>query len=347
MPNPPPADHQASARERFRQAVLVGGAPSPWADHAAQAATLGMLLNRVRHARAAGRRALIGMDLDLTSLLAPAKSVEVLAGLAPRAGEVAGHLTDIDVAQADRLVAALGRCWRGEQAFLVPGYTTTAIEGYAVYLAAVLTTAEGIVLKAADRDRLEAWINDTVFRVLRNGYWARDLMADLIAPGFAAFVAAVYAAGGEIVFLSNRSPDTRVASMARLCQALAEAGLPETALFICFGPGGSAYDAASKQQAVALLEAGAPAGAYLGEIVDNRLVYPPFQPDWTAGSVLVGMVDDRAENRQQVAAAAAASALFWAGAGQGGVAEVAVAAPGFSTEIATVDAPDRISSFSL
>lgn len=330
---------QVDARSRFRREALSGTAPSLWCTRTKQNATLDMLLDRIANVRARGRRAVLGLDLDLTTLLAPARSAEVLLELAPRTTELAaefGHLG----ANAARLEAAVERVWKGAPGFILPGYTTTAIEGYGVYLAAALIAAENLALSDDDRDRLESWVNRTVHALLRNGYWARDLLRDLISPGVETFIAKLYAAGGEVAFLSNRPRETRNASLT-LCRQMVGAA----ELFAWFGPGGSAFDAASKVEAVTLIESGTPAAIYLAEIVDGRLVYAPSAASGSEGAVIIGIADDRAENRREVARAATQSTAFWQSLGLSGIAEVAVAAPGFSTEIEIVDAPARISSF--
>lgn len=335
------------AIERYRRAVREGGGPSPWVTQAQQEKTLDDLFRRVVTVRKAGRRAMIGMDLDLTSLLAPARSAEVLAALSGRIPEIRILLPDQPAVEISRLVSIMQWLWQTPAGgdFLLPGYTTTAIEGYAVYFVAALEAKHAFTLTAADRDRLERWVNAAVFGSLRNGYWQRDLMADEIAPGFAKFIRTIDKLGGELVFLSNRSPEHRPASLSKLYQALASAGLSESGLFMFFGPGGSAFDAASKAKAVAMIEAGAPPAVYFGKLVNGELVYPKSDPAWVAGSILLATVDDRQENRHQVSEAALQSASYLQSIGEAPTTEVAVAAPGFSAELLVVDAQACISTF--
>ncbi|MCS6284402.1 MAG: hypothetical protein H8K08_03145 [Nitrospira sp.] len=305
-----------------------------------QRSALSAITERIDQLRNAGMRALVCVDLDLTSLLAPKKSVETLRALSGRAGEIAKELQGVDDVLVTAYVNALRRIWTDTDTLLLPGYTTTAIEGYALYLIAQLTHMVDASLSEEGRDRCEQWVHDQVHALLRNGYWDRDLMSDTITPGFSQWLDHLTTAGGEAVFLSNRPPSSRAASLAKIQAMVGGNGR----VFAFFGPGGSAYDASSKAKAVAMLEHGCAAGLYFAELVDGGPVYS--NPNGTDGpAILAAIIDDRAENRRQVIDAAEQSFAYWQAAGFGEVIGLAVAATGFCPEVAIVESAFAISSF--
>lgn len=309
---------------------------SSWVVQAEQDRVLCTLLGDVSAARAAGLRPIVCVDLDLTTLLAPAKSVDVLLELAPSTVYLPigpGGAAIID------LLAAI---WRGEQAALLPGYTSTAITAYGAFMASCLEARSGLPL-GDDRNACEAWISSSVHGKLRSGYWNRDVARDAFSPGFSAFARALGTAGAMIVFLSNRDPSLRAVSLDSL------SGLLAGAAPICafFGPGGSPFDASSKAVAVQRIESGVAAGVHFGRAIDGLTVFDEAAPGDVTGEpqAIVAVIDDRAENRHQIIAAALQSGARLKLAGLPPPREIACAAPGFCPEIEIVSTADALGSF--
>lgn len=309
-----------------------------WIDVDGQEPLLKALAQDINHACRAGLRPVVCVDLDLTTLLVPAKSTEVLAQLASLAEQ-------LPVAPARAaLKALLARIWRGEEQALLPGYTSTAIKAYGAFLTCCLEARSGMPL-AEDRDPCEAWIASQVHGLLRSGYWDRDAAQDEFSPGFAAYAASLVDAGGTIVFLSNRDPSLRDVSLRSLSGLLDDAA----PVFAFFGPGGSQFDASSKAAAVALLEQGVGSGVYFGRAVGGATVYDIGHGGFDSGSsqAIVAVIDDRSENRRQILAAATASAERLMNHGLRSPRSIACAAPGFCPEIEIVSSADAIGSFEI
>ena len=320
----------------FRELARNRHEASSWVVQAEQARVLCDLLSGVSAVRAAGLRPVVCVDLDLTTLLAPAKSVDVLLELAPSTANL--PLAPGCTAMIDLLAAI----WRGEQAALLPGYTSPAITAYGAFMASCLEARSGLTL-GDDRNACEAWISSSVHGKLRSGYWNRDVARDAFSPGFSAFAGALVAAGATIVFLSNRDPSLRAISLDSLSGLLA--GAAQT--FAFFGPGGSPFDASSKAVAVQRIESGVGAGVHFGRAVDGQTVFDEPAPGDVTGEpqAIVAVIDDRAENRHQIIAAALQSAARLAGVGLAPPLEIACAAPGFCPEIEIISTADALGSF--
>jgi hypothetical protein len=311
---------------------------SSWISQADQDRALSDLLGAIAIVHQAAIRPVVCIDLDLTTLLAPAKSVDVLRRLAP----IAASLPVAPVRAAAQ--ETLASMWRGDLPALLPGYTSTAIAAYGAYAAACLEVRCGVPL-AEDRDPCEAWIAASVHGLLRNGYWDRDVARDAFSPGFGDFASRLVAAGATIVFLSNRDPSLRMVSLQSLSGLLAGAA----PTFAFFGPGGSAFDASSKAVAVQAIESGVVAGVHFGRAVDGQTVFDPASQGELVGEpqAIVAVIDDRAENRLQILAAASRSAALLAAAGLPPPCEIACAAPGFCPEVKIVSSAQAIGSFTI
>lgn len=329
----------SEVRKRFRAAARLLQRDDDWVARIQQQTSLSAITDRVAHLRSGAHRAIVCIDLDLTTLVAPEKSREVLARLRLGAGEFGQLAGGADSAAGTAFAQTLDEIWGGAQPALLPGYTTTAIEGYAVYLLAQLEQRTMRQLSDDTRVRCEQWLNDQVFGLLRNGYWDRDVAADLINPGVALWLHKLNELGAEPVFLSNRPPATQDASLGKIRAMLG----PASQVFAFFGPGGSAHDASSKAAAVAQLEDGCMAGIHIAKLVGGALVYPQVVRQERA--IIAAVVDDRAENRRQVIEAAPQSNSYWQSIGVQQMAGVAVAASGFCPEIALIDGPFAISTF--
>jgi hypothetical protein len=338
---------------RYQQFALQGGYPSPWVDWPTQRSTLDAMLARAARLKQLGYRPVIECDLDLTTLLAPERAVAVLKAFAPQASGLADALgAGVAPAQAQALSSALQQAWADppRAQFLLPSYTDTGITAYGHYLAAVLPQQLGLALDGAARAALAAWAGITVHAGLRNGYWDRDLASDRVAAGFDLFAARWALAGGELVFVSNRSPAMREDSL-RLLEGIAAragalAGTPRQPLFCYFGPGGSAYDASSKMAAQQHLEAGPAPGVYVASLVGGQ---PQFEAAPAGGqpAVVCAILDDRAESRKVIVAAAEKSAAVLRTHGLGEVDSVGIGTVGHVPEMSIVDAPRRLASFEL
>ncbi|MEN2786188.1 hypothetical protein ACFOKI_07260 [Sphingomonas qilianensis] len=320
----------------FREQARGRHQANSWVAQAEQDQVLRGLLGSVSDARVAGLRPVVCVDLDLTTLLAPAKSVDVLMQLVPT-------ITEMPVSpRCAEMIDLLAAIWRGEQDALLPGYTSSAIAAYGVFMAACLEARTGLPFDQ-DRDACETWIASSVHGQLRNGYWNRDVERDAFSPGFSGFASELVAAGATIVFLSNRDPSLRAISLASLSGLLAGAA----PIFAFFGPGGSPFDASSKAVAVQWIEAGVGAGVHFGRAVDGQTVFDEAALGGMTGEpqAIVAVIDDRAENRHQIVAAAIQSAARLNAVGLPPPREMACAAPGFCPEIEIVSTADALSSF--
>jgi hypothetical protein len=324
----------------FRADAATHLSDNPWILPSRQFAVWSSFFDRLSAARASGLSPVVCVDLDLTSLLAPSKSRDVLAGLAPIASglPVPGDL----LVPMSGLLSAI---WRGEEPALLPGYTTTSISAYGAYIVAQLQERTGQALADASRDACEAWAAGKVFDVLRSGYWNRDPSGDEASPGLTSWAARVRAQGGVIVFLSNRDPLFRNVSLASIGALLGEGVAP----FAFFGPGGSQFDASSKAAAIARIEAGAVAGVHFGVENGGQTEYPdaPGAGVTVQETAIIAVVDDRAENRKQIIAAATASAGRLAQAGLTMPMDIASAAIGFCPEIDVTGMAAVTSSFAF
>ena len=319
-------------RDQSRSRNLFGR----WVDRADQGRALASLIEDVRLACDADLRPVVCIDLDLTTLLAPVKSIEVLRQLAPAASQ-------LPVSQSNTaMIPLLEAIWLGNQSALLPGYTTTAIAGYGVFLTACLEERTGIVLGDA-RKAFEGWIAASVHRLLRDGYWDRDAADDLHSPGFSRYASALTEAGATIVFLSNRSAALRKISLTSIAGLLAGAA----PVFAFFGPGGSQFDASSKAAAVRLIEAGVGTGVYLGRAVGSETVFDDLPTDGTAvrNQTILAVFDDRAENRSQIVNAATSSAKRLSARALHLPYGIACAAPRFCPEVEIVSASAAVSAF--
>lgn len=323
---------------RFRSQASRRIGSDPWVSPGIQAKVLRTLLDRVSAAKDANLRPVICMDLDLTSLLAPEKSREVLLQLAPAASEL-----PMPAAQRVTFTAHLGEIWRGKEPALLPGYTSTSIMAYGSYLLAQLQLRTGRTLDLETCALCEKWVSSKVQAILRAGYWDRDLSHDQVSPGFTAFASRVAKAGGSIVFLSNRDASLREVSLACIRRLLGTQEQP----FAFFGPGGASFDASSKASAVSRIEAGVSFGVHYGVAENDQTVYPDAQDTGPVPGqqTIVAVIDDRAENRRQIIEAAVASSARLVDAGLAGLMDIASAAYGFCPEIDVVSMDTVISSF--
>lgn len=338
---------------RYQLEALGPAQPSPWADWAVQSASLTATLANVRCAADAGLRALVVLDLDLTTLLAPEVACKALASLVPRIGELEAFTHDLGSDGQAWLLSTLRAEWgspgSGPWSTLIPSYTDGGIEGYAAYLTAVLQQRLGRDAHLDAFEAVRAWVQEAVHSVLRNGYWDRDVRQDTPAPGLASFLGLLYAHGGQAVFLSNRPPSTRDATLEVLSRLLEQVpGAASRAdLFAFLGPGGSAYDASSKRAAVSHLEAGAAARVYIGTAAPDGVIYGPVEYGDARQLGVVAVVDDREGNRQQIITAAAASAQRLRDLEMAGILSVGVATVGHAPEMSIVDCSFRVSDFRL
>ncbi|QBF26736.1 hypothetical protein EXN22_13900 [Pseudomonas tructae] len=325
---------------RFRSQALHQIGAEPWTSPAIQAKVLRTLLERVRAASDADLCPVVCVDLDLTSLLAPEKSREVLLQLAPVASEL-----PMPAAQRALFTAHLGEIWRGKEQALLPGYTSTSIMAYGAYMLAQLQLRTGNTLESQTCALCEKWVCSKVHALLRAGYWDRDLAHDQISPGFTAFADRVAKAGGSIVFLSNRDASLREVSLACIRRLLGGAEQP----FAFFGPGGASFDASSKASAVFQIEAGVCFGVHYGVAQNGQTIYPDAQDTSTVRGqqAIVAVIDDRAQNRRQIIEAAVASSDRLVDAGLAGIMDIASAAYGFCPEIDVVSMETVISSFQI
>lgn len=310
----------------------------PWVSICQQSLVWEKFFDRVVKVPLSGLAPVVCVDLDLTSLLAPQKSREVLDRLRAHAGEI-DKMANV---APDTFARTLDEIWRNAEPALLPGYTSTSIQAYGVYCTAQLQARTGHVIDPDHVSRCEEFITNKVHSWLRDGYWDRDLADDLPATGFSQWAGRVAEAGARVVFLSNRDPATREASLASIRRMLGEAVEP----FAFFGPGGSMYDASSKATAITLLEQGIRAGVHYGKAENGRVEYLEVAPG-TPSYTVVAIIDDRAENRRRVIEASTVSAARLEEKGIGAVMDIASAAEGFCPEMDVVGMPMVISSFAF
>lgn len=328
-----PADPRVTA---FRHRSAQHAGRDPWVTCIEQSAVWERLFGLVDAARMRGMSPVVCLDLDLTTLLAPQKSRDVLVQLAADAAEV-DAASGISSGTFGPLLASI---WQDTEPALLPGYTTTSIQAYGIYCTARLQSLAGRMLDAERLEACEAWITAKVHGTLRSGYWARDLSRDELAQGFADWMHRVTQAGARIVFLSNRDASLREVSLACIQRLIGEHAAP----FAFFGPGGAALDASSKAVAVTLIERGVTEGVHFGASLDGQTVYPDAAPHGPPATI-VAVVDDRAENRHQIIEASAGSRVRLAEAGLGGIMDIASAAQGFCPEVEVMGMSTVMSSF--
>lgn len=319
---------------RKQSASQAGGAS--WVSLPQQFAVWRQLIHDVGRARACGLKPVLCVDLDLTTLLAPQKSREVLMELAPSA-------VNFDVqagSAAGTYSAPLAAMWEGLAPALLPGYTSTSVQAYGIYCAAQLQTRARKEIAAERLVKCEEWIAAEIQTKLRSGYWDRDLLRDELAAGFTKWASMVQSQGGRIVFLSNRDPSLREVSLSCIARLMGE-GAP---LFAFFGPGGSTFDASSKATAVAMVERGVSEGVHFGIAQNGQTAYPDAVPGAACLQILA-VIDDRAENRRQIIEAASKSSERLAEIGLGGIMNIASAAQGFCPEVDVADMVTVVSSF--
>lgn len=326
----------ASTVAAFRQQAALAKGNESWVTIGQQSAVWKRLLTRVTSSVVCKLNPIICVDLDLTSLLAPQKSRDVLDSLRPF---VHGFAAVAGV-PAGTLDETLDRIWRNACPALLPGYTSTSIQAYGIYCTAQLQVLSGQPVAADRLDGCEKWIADQVHARLRSGYWDRDLAADQPAAGFSDWACRIREAGGRIVFLTNRDPAAREASLECIRYMLGDAGAP----FVFFGPGGSAFDASSKAAAIALIEQGVCSGIHYGSAENGQTKYVAPAPGLPFQTV-VAVIDDRTENRRQIIEASAGSEERLESNGIGTVMDIASAAEGFCPEMDVVDMSEVISSF--
>lgn len=339
-------------RDTYRKLSLAPARPSPWATWEQQATALDAVLSLVSQICAKGYRAVVEIDLDLTSLLAAEKAATVVTELAPRASAVSDHLTELPASARAALSRALGTLWQDPKSssICLPGYTDGAIEGYGLYLAVLLPSQLGLKLTPEAEAQMAEWIRSTVHGTLRNGYWDRDLSRDQHSPGLVSFLTDLYRRGGEGVFVSNRPLATHQVSISRLTAAVAAAATDLTGdpksipLFAYFGPGGSAFDASSKQAAQEHLEQSPPPGIYLGQVSAGVVSYGNVSAPHRE-VVVTSVFDDRAENRRQIVDGARKSARLLHELLGAEILSVAIATVGHSAEFAVTDSAFVTASF--
>jgi hypothetical protein len=201
-----------------------------------------------------------------------------------------------------------------------------------------------------DLETLTSWLQETVYASLRNGYWERDLTTDTLTPGFTGFLAALYRKGGEMVFVSNRSPDMRTASITVISRALREASdfanmnIP---LFAYFGPGGSRYDAKSKEAAQQHIEANPIPAVYFGTVQGNQVTYNAPTDVSQDQVVVVSVFDDRSASRNVMVAAASKSTALKTKYQLSPIASIGIAVVKHCPEIMIVEASNAIVTFEL
>jgi hypothetical protein len=329
-------DARPDLSQRFRCIAARKRDDDPWVDTAAQLVVWSDLYDRTARASSAGLRPVIGVDLDLTSLLAPEKSVETVSNLVASLDDLASQIAESDRGAID----CLKEIWCQTAPALLPGYTTTAIEAYSLYIAAQIQTRASVNFSSESLALVEHWINQKIFAILRGGYWSRDLSKDHVSPGIQNWASRIHAAGGEIAFMSNRDPSTRDVTVGKLKSMIDD----PSQLFAFFGPGGPDFDASSKAAAARAIEAGTPAGVYFATTPNGQPQFPLPSESYIGAGVLVAIIDDRDENRNAVIDAAQHSASQLAQAGLGGVMDIAI---GFCPEIAAIEAPAIVSSYEI
>jgi hypothetical protein len=320
----------------FRERASLQPEAASWVPVAQQAAVWRHLSCAVTKARAHGLSPVVCVDLDLTTLLAPQKSRDILADLAPSTI----NFDAIAGSNAGTFSPTLDAIWRGQASALLPGYTTTSIQAYGVYCAAQLQARTGKSIAIEKLSACEEWIATNIHAKLRSGYWDRDLAKDELALGFTAWARMIASSGARIAFLSNRDPSLRQVSLDCI-QLLLGKG---SQIFAFFGPGGSNFDASSKAAAVAMIETGVSEGVHFGVAQGSRTEYPDAVASGPAQEILA-VIDDRAENRLQLIEAASASTGRLSANGLGGVMDIASAALGFCPEVAVAGMANVVSSF--
>lgn len=193
----------------FRQQASIAEGDMSLVVIRQQSIALGKLFSRIMEAVALGFNPIVCVDLDLTSVLAPEKSCDVLNSLRPG---VSGFNAVANV-PAGTFSTTLDGIWRNAIPALLPRYTSTSIQAYGIYCTAELQVRTGDPIGSDRLAECEKWIADQVHRRLRIGYWHRDLAADRPATGFTYWARRVKDAGACIVFLSNRDTVTREVSL--------------------------------------------------------------------------------------------------------------------------------------
>lgn len=320
----------------FRKRSALQPEAAPWVSLVQQAAVWRQLSWSVKNARDQGLNPVVCVDLDLTTLLAPQKSRDVLAELA----RSAINFDALAGSDAGTFSPTIDAIWRGQAPALLPGYTTTSIQAYGVYCAAQLQVRAEKNIVPEKLGACEEWIATNVHAKLRSGYWDRDLAKDELAVGFTSWARMIAALGGRIAFLSNRDPALREVSLGCIQRLMGKGAQ----IFGFFGPGGSNFDASSKAAAVAMIETGVSEGVHFGVAEGSRTEYPDSVASGPAQEILA-VVDDRAENRLQLIEAASGSAARLSAKGLGGVMDIASAAQGFCPEVAVAGMATVVSSF--
>lgn len=325
--------------------------PSNWVSWSNQNLTLLETIEKIKKLKINGYRPVVEIDLDLTSLISPNKCVSVLQSIENKVDELKNVLSQsVSEMELNSLLSTLKRIWNDPTLAetLLPSYTDGGIHGYSLYLTAVLQKKCGIKLNKTFQDSLSNWIYSTVYKVLRNGYWDRNLKNDNTVPGFEVFVSKIIKAGGEIIFISNRSPEMREDSIFVLNKFLSRVteivGFSMTPLFAYFGPGGSKYDAVSKKSAQKHIESNPIPQIYLGDLVDSEVVYT--NPLTYEGEiVIVSIFDDRAESRKIMIDAASKSNIILKKNECNEIISVGIATIGFTPELSIIDSFHKIASF--
>lgn len=337
-----------NAADRYRLQAVSDRSPSPWAEWARQDTTLHKILENVIAVARTGRRALVVLDLDLTTLLAPDAAQAALVRCVQALDQLPTLFNEVEQGKISRVLQFVHEQWisQNSRSTLLPSYTDGGLEGYGVYFSAILQQRCELILGEYQRGQLEQWITQTVYAQLRSGYWERDIADDEIAAGLPQFLQSLHAAGGEAVFFSNRPASTRTPTINKLQSLLRGAGTTSGSptLFAYIGPGGSQFDAAAKAAAVKHVERGASSGVYLGAADSGTVLYQPTGTPVERESCIVAVFDDRSTNREQIMAAADRSKTILQQLGQP-LLPVAMATSGHTPEIAVTLSEFAIADF--
>jgi len=251
-------------------------------------------MSRVAELRQRGEVAVVQVDLDLTSLLPVERTMAALRQVGAQYG--------IPEFQDPARLPVL------------PGYTNAAFDTFLTELGLRQKYPQVNWGDLTGPDSGGAGAG-SLYGAFRGAYWsAAPVQSDVAAPGLLAFVRAVEAAGGKVVFVSNR-PGAAADSIA----SLRAAGIEHPILFQGAPPGATARP---------------PAGVTWNR---DQTVKAAQQEAIARIGRTIAVVDDRAANRDAIV-----EALGQAGAE---VLSIAIAAPRFTADAKTKDTSLRISTF--
>lgn len=199
-----------------------------------QQATLEAILSKVSQLAAVGRRGVVEVDLDLTALLPRERVLACLRNIGRQHPEI------VEFQQPENLP-------------LIPGYTEGAIEGF--------VRQSGLQAKYPDLP-----LYDIIVAGLRQPYWSSaPWETDELNAGLKDFMRRVRAAGGEVIFVSNR-PGGETARQ-RSLTTLRDAGVENP--IIPLSPGGGDAEAKRQLQTLIREQYGEPV-AVIDDRINNR-----------------------------------------------------------------------------